>query len=155
MKNNILFILCFFLSTLQAVSQDFASDIELIQHKSSLSENEFAYYKRVGNNRNIMQSKHHTFFSKINPIANVLKAAMYLYQNVISAQLSKECPYELTCSNFSKQAIKKFGLFKGVFISADRITRCNRIALLDVNTANINQNNGSIKDPLSKYCAHE
>jgi putative component of membrane protein insertase Oxa1/YidC/SpoIIIJ protein YidD len=80
---------------------------------------------------------------------------MLLYQNVVSAQLSKECPYEITCSNFSKQSIKKFGIVKGLFLSADRLTRCNRIAILDVNFLNIDPLTGGIKDSLDKYCVND
>lgn len=155
MQSSKFFIVLFLLIGLKGVSQNFIADINLIANKKEVSENEFAYYKRAGNNKNIMQLKQHSFVAKINPVSNMLKAAMYLYQNVISAQLSKDCPYEITCSNFSKQAIKEFGIFKGLFLSADRITRCNRIAILDLNPNEINQANGSIKDSLSKYCVND
>lgn len=152
---RILFFLALLFS-LQCFSQIFLNDIQLIANKKSIDESELLYYKRAGNNQTMMQSKHsHSFVSKINPINSLLKATMFFYQNVLSAQLSKECPYEITCSNFSKKVIREFGIVKGVFLSADRITRCNRISLQDVNLNNIDPATGSIKDTLSKYCVND
>ena len=126
----------YLLFSIKIFSQSHTNDIELVKKKEITTN--YSYYKRLGNNQAIMETKQTSFIAKINPISNLMKATMFLYQNVISAQLSKECPYEITCSNFSKQSIKKFGLIKGIFISADRITRCNRISMLDINLQNIN-----------------
>lgn len=139
----------YLLFSIKIFSQSHTNDIELVKKKEIT--NNYSYYKRLGNNQAIMETKQTSFIAKINPISNLMKATMFLYQNVISAQLSKECPYEITCSNFSKQSIKKFGLIKGIFISADRITRCNRISMLDINLQNINSMSGSIIDSPSKY----
>lgn len=73
------------------------------------------------------------------------------YQRLMSQQLARSCPYQLTCSNFSKQAIEQYGLVKGVFLSADRITRCNRIGLLDISPIDISETDGTILDSLSRY----
>lgn len=135
--------------------QNLSEDIALIESKENFAKNEFEYYKIAGNNKNVIHLKQQTFFAKINPVNNLMKGAMLLYQNVLSPQLSKSCPYEITCSNFSKQSIEKFGVFKGLFLSADRITRCNRISLQDVHLQNINTENGAIIDAPSKYVAHE
>lgn len=35
------------------------------------------------------------------------------------------CKYYPTCSEYTKQAIKKYGVFKGILIGTKRITRCN------------------------------
>jgi putative component of membrane protein insertase Oxa1/YidC/SpoIIIJ protein YidD len=147
----LLYLFCF----LSIYSQNYVKDLELILKKKEITNTDFKYYKRGGNDQLAFISKGKSLMSKINPIIIFLKGAMLFYQNVISAQLSKECPYEITCSNFSKQSIKKFGFVKGVFISADRLTRCNRIAILDVNYSNIDPITGGVKDSLSKYCVNE
>ena len=36
-----------------------------------------------------------------------------------------ECKYYPTCSEYSKQAIKKYGALKGSFLSIKRIIKCN------------------------------
>ena len=153
-SHRFLFVVAIFMC-LNTYSQTYMADLELIKNKDNFTKNEFEYYKISGNNKKVIQLKHKTFISKINPFNNLAKGAMLLYQNVLSPQLSKACPYEITCSNFSKQAIQKFGIFKGVFLSADRITRCNRIALLDVHLRNINPENGAIIDNPTKYVANE
>lgn len=132
-------------------AQDFESDLKLINNKPLLNNKDIHYYKREGNNQAVMQTHQHSFIAKFNPITLALQSSMYLYQNVISPQLSKTCAYQITCSNFSKQAIKKFGIIKGVFLTADRLMRCNRISILDVNPINIDESTGTIIDPLSNY----
>lgn len=36
-----------------------------------------------------------------------------------------ECKYYPTCSEYTKQAIEKYGLFKGAFLGFIRILKCN------------------------------
>ena len=35
------------------------------------------------------------------------------------------CKYYPTCSEYTKQAIKKYGSFKGIFLGTKRILKCN------------------------------
>jgi hypothetical protein len=39
--------------------------------------------------------------------------------------LGIHCKYEPTCSEYTKQAIEKYGAVKGVFLGIKRILRCN------------------------------
>ena len=48
-----------------------------------------------------------------------------LYQKGISPYLPSVCRYEPTCSQYSIEAIKKFGTFKGFFLTVKRLLRCN------------------------------
>ena len=137
--------------SIQIVGKAQKTDIELVMAKPIIKAEDYAYYKRSGNDAKLMEMRKRTLFSKINPVSWLFRGAMFTYQNVISPQLSKTCPYEITCSNFSKQAIKKFGLIKGVCLSADRVMRCNRIALSEIGMTKINRQNGSIIDPLNDY----
>ncbi|HAA12042.1 MAG TPA: hypothetical protein DCE41_10225 [Cytophagales bacterium] len=61
------------------------------------------------------------------PVQAVMNAALTVYQRVFSLQLSTNCIYELSCSRFSREAIRQYGPLKGVVLTADRITRCNGI----------------------------
>ena len=50
------------------------------------------------------------------------------YQKNISLWLESKnirCKYYPTCSEYTKQAIKKYGTLKGVFLGILRILRCN------------------------------
>ena len=48
-----------------------------------------------------------------------------LYQKGISPYLPSVCRYEPTCSEYSIEAIKKFGAFKGILLTVKRLLRCN------------------------------
>ncbi|MDR3112638.1 MAG: membrane protein insertion efficiency factor YidD [Elusimicrobiota bacterium] len=43
----------------------------------------------------------------------------------ISKGLPARCRFEPSCSLYAYEAIEKFGIFKGVFLSLIRILRCN------------------------------
>lgn len=47
------------------------------------------------------------------------------YQKYISPCLGANCKYEPTCSEYTKQAIEKYGVIKGIFKGIKRILRCN------------------------------
>lgn len=64
---------------------------------------------------------------KFQPVVWVMNAALTIYQTFFSRQLSTQCIYELSCSRFSREAIRQFGPIKGVFLTGDRLTRCNGI----------------------------
>ena len=48
-----------------------------------------------------------------------------MYQKFISPLLRPSCRFHPTCSEYSKQAITKYGATKGMFLSLKRILRCN------------------------------
>jgi putative component of membrane protein insertase Oxa1/YidC/SpoIIIJ protein YidD len=128
-----------------------AGDLRLIGARNFGTPDEFAHYHGAGNSEQVLQSRHHSFIAVYNPLSLALKGALLGYQKLVSEELARSCPYEITCSNFSKQSIREYGIFKGVFISADRILRCNRIALLDVSPLNINPATGAIIDSPNMY----
>lgn len=128
-----------------------AADILLVKHAHQPVAQKAKEYNRAGNNTSVLEAKKKSALAQYNPISLTLKGAMALYQQVLSPQLSRSCPYEITCSNFSKHAIREFGVVKGIFLSADRVLRCNRIGLLDVHPLNIHDHNGTIADPLAQY----
>ena len=47
------------------------------------------------------------------------------YQNKISKFTKPSCRFYPTCSSYSYQAIKNFGILKGFFLTIKRILRCN------------------------------
>ena len=48
-----------------------------------------------------------------------------LYQLTFSQVLPPSCRYIPTCSEYTGEAISKFGFFKGVWLGVKRITRCH------------------------------
>ena len=55
------------------------------------------------------------------PIIIILKS----YQFLISPFLGQNCRYLPTCSEYSIESFKKFGLVKGLFLSLKRISKCH------------------------------
>lgn len=47
------------------------------------------------------------------------------YQKRISPHLENHCKYYPTCSEYTKQAIEKYGAIKGTIKGIMRILRCN------------------------------
>jgi putative membrane protein insertion efficiency factor len=47
------------------------------------------------------------------------------YQLAISPYLGNNCRFYPTCSAYSYQAIEKYGIIKGLFLSVKRILKCN------------------------------
>ncbi|MCX7821267.1 MAG: membrane protein insertion efficiency factor YidD [Brevinematales bacterium] len=48
-----------------------------------------------------------------------------LYQNFISSQDRPSCVFYPSCSRYTEEAIKKYGIIKGVIMGADRLERCH------------------------------
>jgi putative membrane protein insertion efficiency factor len=54
-----------------------------------------------------------------------LIAVIDLYKAAISPYLPQSCRFTPTCSEYARQAIEKYGAFKGVWMAVKRIARCN------------------------------
>lgn len=61
------------------------------------------------------------------------------YQNHLSRQILNDCIYDHSCSQFSKDVFNHFGLLKGLMLTADRLTRCNRASHAEVSPFKINK----------------
>ena len=48
-----------------------------------------------------------------------------LYQLLVSPLFPSSCRYTPTCSHYTLEALKKYGLFKGGWLSIKRISRCH------------------------------
>ena len=63
-------------------------------------------------------------------LINILIKLIKLYKFLISPLLSNSCRYLPTCSEYSIEALKEFGLVKGLFMSVKRILSCHPIKFL-------------------------
>ena len=52
------------------------------------------------------------------------------YKYLISPLLGHSCRYLPTCSEYSIEALKNYGLIKGIFMSSKRILSCHPIKFL-------------------------
>ena len=48
-----------------------------------------------------------------------------VYQKYISPSIGARCKYYPTCSEYTRQAIDKYGIIKGSFLGIKRILKCN------------------------------
>jgi len=55
----------------------------------------------------------------------LLLGVIRLYQLTLSPWLGRGCRYEPTCSHYAAEAIERFGVLRGVWLSARRIGRCH------------------------------
>ena len=55
----------------------------------------------------------------------VLAFLVSLYQAVISPLLGPSCRFTPTCSQYSKEAILKYGALRGLLLSVKRLSRCH------------------------------
>jgi len=58
-------------------------------------------------------------------VAKTLIIFIRFYQIVISPLFPDSCRFYPTCSSYAIQAIKKYGVLKGILKSIYRILRCN------------------------------
>jgi Uncharacterized conserved protein len=87
----------------------------------------------------------------LNPFYHIFSSAMYVYQSVISQELMRSCAFEPSCSKYSKELIKTYGLTKGVLLTSDRITRCSRVALSGKEDLRFDANKGKIIENTDRY----
>jgi len=48
-----------------------------------------------------------------------------LYQILISPLLGSNCRFQPTCSEYCKESLQNWGLFKGLYLSIKRIVKCH------------------------------
>ncbi len=47
------------------------------------------------------------------------------YQKIISPHMPSSCRFSPTCSDYSIEALRKYGLVKGVILATHRLLRCH------------------------------
>jgi putative membrane protein insertion efficiency factor len=55
----------------------------------------------------------------------VVVAPIRLYQRFISPALPRRCKYHPTCSAYAAEAIRTYGVLRGLVLAAWRLLRCN------------------------------
>lgn len=144
-KNSIVFLLfCLFPITGWAQKIDWKNDLELID---STLRNKLPDTER----RDFVFKNQEKTFKNSNPVSLAFGSSLYLYQNYLSQHFSASCLFKPSCSDFSKEAIKEFGLIKGTMLSLDRLSRCNRIAATDLHENEIDEHSHRFIDLPEKF----
>ena len=66
----------------------------------------------------------------MNIISNILISLIKFYKMVISPYLTPSCRYLPTCSDYTIECLKTYGLIKGIAKSTKRILSCHPIKIL-------------------------
>ena len=66
----------------------------------------------------------------MNILTHILIKLIKVYKFLVSPLLGNTCRYFPTCSDYSIEALKTFGFFKGSYKSLKRIISCHPIKLL-------------------------
>lgn len=58
-------------------------------------------------------------------LADLAVGLIRVYQRLISPLLGPRCRFRPTCSEYTVQALRKYGLVKGLWLGLRRIARCH------------------------------
>jgi putative membrane protein insertion efficiency factor len=61
----------------------------------------------------------------MSPLRAVVLGPIRLYQRVISPALPARCKYHPTCSQYAVDAVRRYGVLRGLVLAAWRVLRCN------------------------------
>jgi putative membrane protein insertion efficiency factor len=58
-------------------------------------------------------------------LREIVIAPIRVYQRVISPLLPRRCKYHPTCSAYAVDAVREFGILRGLVLAVWRLLRCN------------------------------
>lgn len=144
-KVGFILILALVLSCLQGISQT-KQEMELLKERSF--HNEHFYYQR---NVTFGISSKKNWLLKYNPVSLAFSSMMFTYQKWISPQISADCLYYPTCSDYCKSLFHAHGFLRGMITSSDRLMRCDRISATTINPVSINPYDGKVHETPNRY----
>ena len=144
--NKILICAVFLLvnAVICAQEDSFLNDIEFINKELLKS-------SKGSKSRVYIYKDESSAIKKYNPVNVLYGGSLFIYQNVFSKHFSADCLFNPGCSDFSKQAVKEYGLPVGVLLTIDRLNRCNRIAGQDLKHYSMDPKTHKYPDPVSRY----
>lgn len=75
---------------------------------------------------NAIKTKRQFIPHKHKELSKVFSGAMiFFYQNILSEQIQAECTFDITCSEYLKQCIARYGFIKGTLAGLNQYVDCN------------------------------
>jgi putative component of membrane protein insertase Oxa1/YidC/SpoIIIJ protein YidD len=132
-----IFLLFFFFGlSVHGYCQNLQSDSV---NKLILAKSFEAYKYREIPPRNLLAFENNSFSARLNPLRYVSAGLLFFYQRMVSEQIQAECNYETSCSEYTKLAIKRYGL-PGFFMGIDQWNHCTENVFRDYPPYKISQN---------------
>ncbi len=60
----------------------------------------------------------------LNPMVYLSSGLIYFYQRFVSEHFQSNCTYEITCSEYTKKCISRYGLIKGTLLGVHQLNNC-------------------------------
>jgi uncharacterized protein len=61
----------------------------------------------------------------VTPVRTGLVAPIRFYQRAISPALPARCKYHPSCSQYAVEAVRRYGVLRGIVLAGWRLLRCN------------------------------
>jgi putative membrane protein insertion efficiency factor len=61
----------------------------------------------------------------VSALRGIVVAPLRLYQRTLSRGLPARCKYHPSCSEYAVQAVRRYGVLRGVVLAGWRLLRCN------------------------------
>jgi putative membrane protein insertion efficiency factor len=55
----------------------------------------------------------------------IVLSPIVLYQRLLSPAIPRRCKYEPTCSRYAVEAVRRYGILRGLVLAGWRLLRCN------------------------------
>jgi len=73
-----------------------------------------------------MKVSERTLIAKLGlPFKWIFIALIWLYRYTLGVFLGGSCRFEPSCSHYAEEALHKHGVFKGLYLTARRLLKCN------------------------------
>lgn len=143
LKTKILFFCTICFIPIAVIGQNPYDDYELLNSKqSSIGFSEYVpQFWLVDSDKKIV---------KYNPVNIALSTLLFSYQKIISPQIASNCLFNPSCSKFGKQLIQEFGI-KGVFLTADRLTRCSKMASYGISPLKVDYHDHKVHETVEMF----
>jgi putative component of membrane protein insertase Oxa1/YidC/SpoIIIJ protein YidD len=93
-----------------------------------------------------VEKQERRLIQKLNPLYWVYTGMVNFYQRNISVQIAANCIFEETCSRYSKKLVNEKGIFGGIVLSIDRLSRCNKVTLAETSPLRFTKRGKVIED---------
>lgn len=77
--------------------------------------------------------------NKYNPLIYLASGLLFVYQNIFSEQISADCTYETSCSEYTKKSVAKHGFIKGSIRGIHQLSCCSETVKQDLPKHRINK----------------